>query len=183
MKDKLIGTGAVVSFAIFTLLLLLVANAGFEFKAYYVKLALIFFTTSIVLCGEFLIKHFSKHTSSFSRKTIHLFSILLIIFSILISFDFIGFEHAYNWFITLGILFLLIVQLQLLNWEGKSKVIVKICSFFVLVSNLFLVIFFIAKWSYSGLNLWLNIAIATNLFTFLIGLIFSKQSKEGLQVE
>jgi hypothetical protein len=108
---------------------------------------------------------------------------LLIIFSILISFDFIGFEHAYNWFITLGILFLLIVQLQLLNWEGKSKVIVKICSFFVLVSNLFLVIFFIAKWSYSGLNLWLNIAIATNLFTFLIGLIFSKQSKEGLQVE
>lgn len=177
MKDKSIGTAAVASFVILTILLLLINTSGFYFKAFFVKFALFLFVVTVVLSSEYLLKNYSTSTSPISRKIIHAFSGSFVLFSLLVSFDILSFEHTYNWLIATGIIYILVVQLQLLNWEGKSALLVKVCSFFVLISNIFLTFFFIAKWSYAGLNLWLNIAVALSVISFIIGIILTKDPK------
>jgi hypothetical protein len=94
------------------------------------------------------------------------------IYGILVAFNAVDFLSNYNWVIAIGIVFVMLVQLQLLNWGDKTGSVVKISSVLLMMADLFLVVFFIVEWNGPGAMLWLNIAISVSLLAFALGIAF-----------
>ncbi len=168
MKNKLIGIGTLISVSIMLLLLILLRLEGEFFSADKVKLLIVFFTSSCVLAGWYSVKN--KINNPILRWGIPLFGLSLILFSALVSFNVVAIISTYNLLIGFGLIYLLLVQLQLLNWGRKVGIITKIASFTLIGSTVFLALFFIAKWQYAGLRMIIDIAIYTAVISFLLGL-------------
>jgi len=168
MKNKLIGIGALISVSIFLLLLILLRLEGEFFSASKVQLLIVFFTSSCVMAGWYSVKN--QLTIPLIRWGLPLFGFALILFSVLVSFNIVAFTSTYNLLIGFGLIYLLLVQLQLLNWGRKVGLITKIASFTLIGSTVFLSLFFMAKWQYAGLRIFIDIAIYTAVISFLFGL-------------
>ncbi len=173
MKQKLVGISTVSSILLMSIVALLTFMTGEFFSAFNVQLLIVLFTLSIVLTGVYLMN--SHGIKRNVKLAIAGFGFLIAGFSILVSFNFIDFIASYNWLISFGILYLMLVQLQLLQWGNQHSILIKICSFILILSNLFLVIYFIAKWRYSGISLWIDIAVSASIVSFLIGIFVSKK--------
>jgi len=167
MKSKLLGIFTITAFSICLLLAILIQLEGEFFKASNLQLLLVMFLTSIVLAGLYLTKNRKKKL--ITRIGLPLLGCGLIGFSILVSFNLIPFLSSYNWLISLGLFYVLTVELQLLNWSNKPGIIPLICAFALILSHSFLIIFLIAKWSYSGLGIFIDLALIIAVVAFIIG--------------
>ncbi len=173
MKNKTIGIIALVSVLAFLFVLMLVVLSGTDFRASNVQLLIVLFISSIVTSGIYLIRKHCPTIQRISMVGISGYGIVLIVFSILISYNVIHFLTTINWLISGSIVFVLLIQLQLLQWGKEANLLAKICAFSVLLSSLFLAIYFITAASFHGIALWLDVAILISLTSFIVGLIAS----------
>jgi len=181
MKKKLLGIITLVTISICLLLAILVRLEGEFFKASNVQLLLVFFTASIVMAGLYSIKNRTKN--SLALIGIPVLGLVLIGFSIAVSFNLIPFTTSYNWLIGLGLLYLMFIELQLLNWSNKPGIIPQICSFILILTHGFLIIFFVAKWSFSGLSLAIDIAVLISIIAVIVGVLTVRKENVELPIE
>lgn len=176
MKDKILGTLTLTAFSLCVLLALLIQLEGEFFNAWNLQLLIVTFVSSVVFAGLYLTKKVPK--KAITRIGLPILGASLILFSVLVSFNIFPFLSGYNWLIGLGLLYLLVVELQLLNWSNKPGLIPQICSFVLILTHSFLIIFFVAKWQYAGLQLFIDIAVITAVLSFIIGLVAKKKEVE-----
>ena len=58
-----------------------------------------------------------------------------------------------------------------LHWGNNMSLVSKIAAYSLIACNVALAIYFIAQWRYSAIAMWINIAVALSLISFVIGLI------------
>ncbi|WP_027419315.1 hypothetical protein [Crocinitomix catalasitica] len=178
MKAKLIGVLAIVSGCITLYFIIALMFQGIDFKASYLK-SLIFSTTGLIIfSGAYLLANNKTDISKTQQNLTLGFGLAIILFSFLISFEFLPFTTSYNLLFSAGILYILIVQLNLLNWTKKGLSFTKICAFLVLIADAFLILFFIANWTAAEFRIWINVAVLVSIFVFLIGILLSKPIKD-----
>lgn len=175
MKHKILGILTLTSIGLLVLVSLMIMLKGEFFASVYVQSLMILFTSSVVLSGLYLLKHYCPLIKKNIRIGITGLGLFLILFSILVSFNILDFLTFNNWLIACGILFVLLVQLQLLNWGNKPALLPKIMAFLVIAGNLFLIVYFIAAWKYAGISLWIDIAVGVSMLAFLVGVITTKK--------
>lgn len=175
MKKKIPGILALTSVLITVIVGVLTGLSGEFFSAFNAQLLIVLFTLSIALTGIYVLNAYCPETKRNIKLAIGAFGLGLTAFSVLVAFNSIDFLTTYNWLITGGILYVLLVQLQVLNWGKAQSFITKLMSIILILSNLFLAIYFMANWQYSGIALWIDIAMFTALGSFILGLILTKK--------
>lgn len=118
--------------------------------------------------------------SRVARMAIWGLGVFVILLGILVSFNIIDYQSSWNHLLSLGIIFITLVELQLLRWE-RAKNLLKILGLLTILSNVFIAIYFMAKLSMPKLGMVLDIAVITSVFAFLIGLILSRPKKQAVQ--
>lgn len=176
MKKKISGILALSSVLTTVIVGVLTGLSSEFFSAFNAQLLIVLFTLSITLTGIYVLTAYCSETKRNVKLVIGIFGLGLTAFSALVAFNSIDFLTTYNWLITGGILYVLLVQLQVLNWGKAQSFIAKLMGTILILSNLFLAIYFMANWQYSGIALWIDMAIFTALGSFILGLIFKKKS-------
>lgn len=177
-KKNLTGISVISSFLILIVLAFLINSQGEMVKAVYVKLAIIILAALISSAGIFLIDVFRKDSAPALKKLTWISGITLIIFTFLVSFNVVPILSGWNWLISFAILFVLLIQIQLLNWGQRVHQVVRFSTLFVILSDLFLVIFFVAKWKSYELELWINLSAVFSIVFTSIGLFFLREKKD-----
>jgi hypothetical protein len=182
MKQKLIGILTIASYVLVIILAISIGVAGEFFRAANLKLLIVLIAFTLIITGVYLLKNHSPSTTPRNLLLIAGFGGILVILTGLSSFNIIPFLGSYNWLLAGGILYTIFVQIQLLNWGIDKRMLMKILTISVIVCNSFLVVFFIAEWSYHGLKMVVNLVAWISVLTFIIGLVLTKQ-KPPLAVE
>jgi hypothetical protein len=175
MGKKISGIAALSSVILMLVVLLLTFLRGEFFAAVNVQLLIVLFTLSIITVGIYLLNTTTRPVNKRVKLAISAYGIGCVIFSIFVAFDLISFLDSFNWLICLGILFVLFVQLQVLRWGRRQSIATKVCSFAVILADLFLMLYFIAEWNYSGLALWIDIATTLSIVAFVVGMATLKK--------
>ena len=183
MKAKTI-TGIISVTGILSLLalLFLIQSKAQTVPSVLIKLAMVNFSIVLFSTGLFLLYTYCEQTSRSMRLIITSLGIFLAILSFLVSFDILPFLKSWNWLVSGGILFIMLVQLQLLNWGKLNHNLVRFTTLFVILADAFLIFFFIAKWSAPAFAMWLNIAAISSVALTYLGLLILLRTKEGLKV-
>ncbi|MCG8576641.1 MAG: hypothetical protein MI810_17310 [Flavobacteriales bacterium] len=175
---KVLGIVTLLSIlALITILVIVFQGSKQDIQSIYIQSSIFLFILSTSLIGAYALQAFSPDTKKMSRLGIFGLGGLLIVMGGLISFNIVDFRAGINWLISLGIVYILLVQLQLLGWGRNSGLITKIGSFLLILANLFLVIFFIVKWEYADLAIWIHVSVLLSLVSFLGGLLFLPKAK------
>lgn len=177
MKRKLIGILTITSITIMAILLFISNLSGEFVQSSNIKLIVVFFGLSIVLTGIYLLNSHCPQSKALTKKGIALFGFGIFLANALAIYNIIDFLSVFNWIISGAILYILLVQLQLLNWGNQERSLAKLFSVILVLSNLVLIAFFIAKWTYSELGIVINIAMLTALASFFLALIFVKNKE------
>lgn len=175
MRQKIIGVLALSSVGLFLLIGLLILFSGQHFRAANAQLALFLITAIIAFSGMYLLQWFCPATPTNRKVLIGALGVLFMVLGVLVCFNIVDFLAGYNWLISLGILYILLVQLQLLNWGKESNLFSKICAYALIAANAFLFIFFIVQWRYHAVAIWIDIAVITSVISFVIGTFVSKK--------
>lgn len=178
MIKKLFGILTLTSVALLLLVVILLWVSGEHFRASNVQLSIALLITSVGFVGMYLLQNYCPKTPTSRKLLIGALGVIFIVFGALVSFNSIDFNTSYNWLIALGILYILLVQLQLLNWGKESNVFAKICAYILILCNGSLFIFYIIQPRFYALSLWINIIIITSIVSFFIGVIVSKQPQQ-----
>lgn len=177
MGKKITGIGALSSVILMGIVLLMTLLRGEFFAAFNIQFLIVLLVLTVVFAGLYSLEMMTTTIPKMIKWGITSYGLFLVIFASLVAFNLIDFTRTYNWLLSLGILFVLFVQLQLLQWGKNSSIITKICSFALLLANLFLMIYFIARWAYSGIELWIDIATLLSVTSFVLGLITLKKAE------
>lgn len=160
----------------FTLLIML-SGQGILFKATMAKLTLANFVVLVVLSGFHLLE-----THCEAKKPVRIIvwglGIILLIFGILVAYNVIDYTASWNHLIGFGIVYVTIIQMQLLKWE-KSKALLKVFGLITLLSNIILTAYFMAKINMSSFGIVVDIAVISSVFAFLFGMILTWQKKSN----
>lgn len=173
---KLFGILLIVSISMMIVLSIISGLSGEFARASNLKLILVLFGFSVTFSGIYLIQNHCPTTKPSIKILVSLFGLALAFLNTATVYNVLPFVKLYNWLISGTIIFILLVQLQLLNWGNQERLIMKLLSVILVLANLALIVFFIAKWSFPELNLLINISILTGLASFILGLIFSKNN-------
>jgi hypothetical protein len=133
---------------------------------------------TIAFSGLYITFGHLPQLSNRNKNLILLFALVVVVFSFLVSLNFIPFYKTYNWLIAMVIAYILVIQLNLLNWTTKGISVSKIAAFLVLIADVFLILFFITKWANAALDVWINGAVLLSIFATLVGLFLAKPLKE-----
>lgn len=179
MKRKHLTGIALISALITLFTVAFVMNAQGEMvKSLYIKLAFSLQGSIVALAGIYLIDVFKKDGASIWRKITFASGALIILLSFLVSFNIINFLSSWNWLVVFIILYILLVQIQLLNWKNQVHIITRTSTFIIIICDLFLALFFSANWHSYKLEVYIELsAVISIVFTF-IGLIFLPKSKQ-----
>jgi len=71
--------------------------------------------------------------------------------------------------------------LQVLNWGRKNHSLVRFSTLFVILADVFLVFFFIAKWQSPELALWIKLAAFLSLALTFVGMFFLSKKNPSQQ--
>ncbi|MBD3637116.1 MAG: hypothetical protein HUJ25_07185 [Crocinitomicaceae bacterium] len=182
MIKKVIGILTIaLALSFITIMILLIAQGKIEFKASMVKLAMANLTALVVFSGLHLTESHStpSRTGKFSIWGI---GVIVLVLGILVSYDIVDYKSTWNQLLAWGVIFITLIQLQLLKWE-KSKSVLKVMGLIMLLSNLFISVYFMAKLSMIQLGIVLDIAVTASVFAFLVGLILSRSKKDKKKPE
>ena len=158
-----------------TIILVLIMFFGSILNALLIKFTLISFYTSIITSGLVILKKYATSLKPIVFKLITIFGCLLIIFlvSILFSSDLL---KLWELFFGLNLLFILIIQLNILGWsKPKHHILYKTLFFLAIVTNTFLASIFFFNISLSELKPIILIAIITSFVIFIIGVTTKKE--------
>ncbi|MGB1103460.1 MAG: hypothetical protein ACPG21_07515 [Crocinitomicaceae bacterium] len=177
MKGKLIGTLTLLTVIAFFVTGGLTLMSQEFFKAINAQLSLFLFVASVVMTGIYLMSNHSSHTKSGIKKVLSIWGLVVLIFGGLVIFNVLPIRTYYNWLFVGGIIYVLLVELQLLGWGKKQHIIAKLMSYAAILTALFLIAFFTAKWTYSGFQLWITIAAFVNIGACLVGAFFNGKAQ------
>ena len=180
-KKNLVGILTVASFVLLILLLFMVQSQGEKVKSFYVQFTLADLIWFFALAGVYLVNSFSPEADSRSKYPIWALAAIFGFCGTLMAFDILPFLKSWNWVTALGILFILLVQLQLMNWGKRVHQLVRFSALFVILCDLFLIFFFIAKWRIYILSGWINLAATLSIALTFVALIFLRKQKESVQ--
>lgn len=178
-KKNWTGIVTISSFLALIAILFIVNSQGEMVQAFYVKTAMTLAALLIASAGIYLIDVFRKDSSGTVKKLTWIFGVILVLLAFLVSFDILPFLTSWNWLLAFAILFVLLIQIQLLNWGQRVHQLVRFSTLFVILSDLFLVFFFIAKWKNYYFETWINLAAVLSVVFTFVGLIFLKEKKEA----
>lgn len=177
MIKKVVGILAFVSFLGFVSIgSVLMSQGQLLFDGGAVQAFMATLTSLVVFSGLHLIETHCI-SSKITKMTAWSLGLILLIFGILVSFDIVSIKGNWNYLLSLGILYITIVQLNLLDWE-KRKGILKVLGLLIILANVFLIIFFFTKLSMRSMALVFDISVLTSVFAFLIALILSRRKKK-----
>jgi hypothetical protein len=176
---KVVGIFTLLSIVSFITLISLVYMQGVMLQASMVKMAYFNLCITVVLCGLHLIETHSS-PKKIARMSIWILGVIIIIFSFLVVYDILDYQSNWNRLLAVGIVYITLVELQLLKWE-KSKSLLKILGMLVLLSNIFLTVFFLALLKMNSLGVVLDFVVILSVFAFLFGLILSRQGKKQVE--
>lgn len=175
---KVVGICTLLSILSLITMLYLAASAPKEgASAIYIQSSLFLLFSSVALIGLYAIQAFRPDTNPIAKLAIRLLAAVLIVLGALVSYNLIDFMASVNWLISLGVIFLLLVQIQLIGVGKTGGIIPKIASFLIIVSNVFLAIFFITTMDYAGLKIWIHTAVLASTLSFILGMIFSPKAE------
>lgn len=176
-KKNITGILTLISFLALVMLLFVINSQGELVQAFYIKLAMTATALLIASAGIYLIDVFRKETPLMLKRLTWIFGATLFLLAFLVSFDILPFLKSWNWLLAFGILFALLVQIQLLNWGQRVHQLVRFSTLFVILCNMFLVFFFIAKWHNYEFKMWINLAAVLSVVFTCVGLVFLKEKK------
>ncbi|MBN4072699.1 hypothetical protein JYT74_01535 [Crocinitomix catalasitica] len=173
---KVLGIATLISVISLVTMIYLTYDAQADVPALYIQISLFLLVASLALVGCYSVQAFCPNRNKMAKTGIFALGSLLLLLGALVCFNLIDFLSSINWLISLGIIFLMLVQLQLLGWGSKTGSIIKISSLLIILSNIFLAIFFITKMEYADLEIWIHGSILCSLIAFIIGLLFVSKS-------
>lgn len=153
---------------------------GPTIKASMILTSLIVFGYAIAFSGYFALVCFCETTSVFLKHAVGLAGVSIATAAIPIIFNEELAVNNWNWLVAGGLLYILIVKLQLTKWGQGTKLLTKFLSLFMILSYGFLIVFFITTWPYSYLSTWVDVAIITAVFSFLLAFMFNQSRKTKL---
>ncbi len=143
-----------------------------------VQLSILNFAVLLALSGLFVLRQFCS-PSPILKKSLIGFAIGLMCFAGLAAFNIVDIQSTWNILIALAVLYITIIQMQLLNWN-KSQQILKFIGLITLVANLYIFTFFIFKIDSPGAGFILDIAALASIISFLIGLVLIRKKNTEL---
>lgn len=130
------------------------------------------FYISIILSADLLLIRYANTTKNSLKTVIIYVSASLITFASLAIFDIITFSSLWHILLGLTIIFLLIIQLNILGWaQEKHSLILKLAFFVVLISNLFLATVFLFKIDFYTFRPIIIGTTITSIVFLLVGVI------------
>ena len=171
--NKILGLTTLVFLVSLITLGLVLMSQKLHFSAFLVQLAILNLIFLVVSAGLFIMIAYTE-ASSLSKKGLISLGIFYAIFGAICAFNIIDFHNSWNFIFAIGVLYITIVEMQLLKWE-KSKNILKVLGLLTLVSNLFIITFFAFQLKSTGIGSILDIAVIVSPFSFLVGLILSRK--------
>lgn len=178
-KKNWTGIVTIATFLALIAVLFIVNSQGEKVKAFYVKTAMTLTALLIASAGIYLIDAFRKTSAPILKKSTWLFAIVFVLLAFLVSFDIIPFLSSWNWLMTCAIFYVLLIQIQLLHWGQRVHQLVRFSTLFVILSDLFLIFFFIAKWKNYYFETWIYLAAVLSIVFTCVGLIFLREKKEA----
>jgi hypothetical protein len=170
-KQKLTGMLTSVGIVTLVILLFIIRSKAQLVPAVVVKLAMVNFAFVVICSGLYLVSAFCQETTKRMEMSITTTALVLGVLAILVCFDIVPFRESANWLVSLGIVYIMLVQLQLLNWGRKTSNIVRFSALFVILSDAFLVFSWIAMWSSPGLATWIYLATMVSVGLTFIGVV------------
>jgi len=180
-KKNLIGIATIASVVSLIVLTILIQSQSVKVSALYVQLSIIAFTAIVITSGVYLMDTFCVETSRKLKIGIATFGATLGLLSVFIAFDILPFLKSWNWLVSGGILYILLIQLQVLNWGRKNHSVVRFSTLFVILADVFLVFFFIAKWQSPELAIWIKLAAFLSLALTFVGMFFLSKKNQATQ--
>ncbi|MBN4071087.1 hypothetical protein JYT72_01125 [Crocinitomix catalasitica] len=168
---KVLGIASLISVVSLVVMIYLTYAAQADVPAIYIQTSLFLLISSLALVGCYTLQTFCPNVNKMAKTGIFMIGGVILLAGALISFGMIEFLSSINWLISLGVIFLMLVQLQLLGWGSKTGSIAKISSLVIILSNLFLAIFFITKLEYAELEIWIHVSVLCSLIAFILGLL------------
>lgn len=138
-----------------------------------VKISIFNFCLLIALSGLFIVRQFCE-PQPLMQKLLLIFAIVIILFGGLAAFNIIDIHQTWNLLIGLSVLYVTLIQMQILNWS-KSKQLLKVIGLLTFVSNIYIFTFFVFKISSAQAGLILDIAVLTSIISFLVGLLITRK--------
>ena len=148
-----------------------------RFSAFLVQLSILNLVLLEIFAGLFIMVAYTQ-ASAVSKKILVGLGVAFGIFGTLSAFNIIDIHNSWNLLFAIGILYITVVQMQLLKWD-KSKSILKVLGLITLLSNLFMIAYFAFKLDGTGIGTILDITVITSVFSFLTGLILSRKKVEA----
>ena len=178
LKKKNISGILTIGSVVTLLILMMIIQAQAEMvKAFYVKLAMVNAALVFASAGVYLVDAFSENTSRRVKLLTWYSAGFLVLFALLVCFNILPFSTCWNWLIVFGILFILLVQLQLLQWGQRVPQLVRYSTLLIMICDFFLVFFFIAKWENYLFGPWINFVTVLSIVLTFLGLISLRGKK------
>jgi len=182
-KRNIIGIITLTSIICLVLLAIIIRSQAELVKAFYVKLAMVSFASVVISIGVYLMDTFCTETNRKLKIGIAYFGAFLGLIALLSCLDILPFLRSWNWLVSGGILYIMLIQLQLLNWGKKNHNVVRFSTLFVILSDVFLIFFFIAKWRSPALEIWINIATVLSIALTLFGLVILQKNQRTTEIK
>jgi len=149
-----------------------------DFSSTLVLLTTFLFYSSIILSGNALLIKYSNTTHQKVKVSIIILGFILIAFSVFVFFDIISFISKWNLLIGLSILYLLIIQLNILGWAKENhSFLLKIAFAIILMSNLFLASVFFFKLNIFTLRPYILGTTLASILFLIIGVVVTPKDK------
>lgn len=184
MKKKHI-TGIILISSLITLIILslLIISQGEMVKASYLQYAMANLSLIFIAAGIYLIDVFTPEITRKMKMILIAFGAFCFILALMASLNMITFLENINWVIVMHLFFMLMIQLQLLQWGKRVPQITRFSALFIILSDAFLIFFFVAKWKDYHLASPITIAALVSIASTLLGMIFLKEKKQTETVE
>jgi hypothetical protein len=170
-KQKLTGILTLTGVITLVILLFIIQAKAQLVPAVYVKLAMVNFAFVVISAGLYLVSAFCEGTSKQMEMIITTTGFILAALAILVCFDILPFRQSVNWLVSLGIIYILLVQLQLLNWGRKTSNLIRFSTLFVILSDAFLVFAWIAMWTSPAIAVWIYLATTVSVSLTFVGVV------------
>jgi hypothetical protein len=174
---KVLGIATLCSVIALVTMIYLTYSGKAEVPSIYIQSCIFLLIATLGLLGSYSVQAFCPESKKMTKMVIYSLAAILVTAGALVAYGLIDFSSSVNWVISLGIIFMMLVQLQLLGAGSKGGSITKIASLLLILSNLFLAVFFITEMENPEMEIWIHAAVLCSLAAFLLGLIFVSRAK------
>jgi len=149
-----------------------------DFTAKLLLLTAFSFYASIILSGNALLIKYANTAHQSIKISIIIVGFILITFSAFVFFDIISFISKWHILIGLSVVYLLIIQLNILGWAKENhSFLLKVAFTIILISNLFLASIFFLKLNVYTLRPYLIGTTIVSILFLILGIIVTPKDE------